>query len=125
MEEKEETLKYNCQKCNYHTNHTASWKNHINTILHKTGKRKTRSDKKDMVKCSHCEYKSSTKTNLKQHILNEHRTKEERKIGFKYYCKYCDYGTFAKTFYDLHLNTAKHINFIDVAEVKESALSSN
>jgi len=109
----EETVKYNCQKCNYHTNYTTSWKTHINTTLHKTGTRKTRSDKKNIAKCPQCDYQSFGNTNLKQHILNDHCTKEERKIGFKYYCEYCDYGTFAKTFYDAHLNTVKHINFIN------------
>lgn len=107
-----ETFKYNCQKCNFHSNYTTSWKNHLKTSLHITGTRKTRSDKKPITKCQQCEYQSTGTTNLKQHNLNEHCTKAERKVGFIYYCEYCDYGTFAKTFYSKHLDTEKHLNFI-------------
>ncbi len=106
-----EAYKYNCEKCNFHSNYLTSWKNHKETELHKTGKRKTRSDKKSS-KCQQCDYKSTGSTNLKQHVLNEHSNKEERKKGFKYYCEYCDYGTFAISFYNKHLNTDKHSNFI-------------
>ena len=48
---------------------------------------------------------------MKQHVLNEHSTKEEREKGFKYYCKYCNYGTFSIDLYKRHNNTEKHKNF--------------
>ncbi len=81
---------------------------HTDTIKHKTGKRKTRSDKKYNGNCKHCEYYTSSKTNMKLHIVNTHCTKEEKKQQFKYYCEYCDYGGFAKSLFDNHLKTKKH-----------------
>jgi len=108
----EQQFTYNCQSCSFHTNFSSSWAKHIETELHKTGKRKTRSDKVFTGKCPHCDYTSTNNTPLKQHILNEHGDSNERKTKFKYYCEYCDYGTFAKPFYDNHLKTEKHINFI-------------
>ena len=38
MEEKK--YKYVCEKCNYKGNIKSDWKKHINTSLHKTGKKK-------------------------------------------------------------------------------------
>jgi len=107
-----ETFKYNCSACNFHGNLTAQWNRHIETELHKTGKRKTRSNKICIEKCPHCNYTSVNNTSLKQHILNEHSDTNERKTKFKYYCEFCDYGTFAKPFYDKHLTTEKHTNFM-------------
>jgi hypothetical protein len=105
-------LKYNCDKCDFHSKHCSSWHVHLKSDLHKIGKRKTRSDKKPPTKCSECDYQTRGTTALKQHTLNEHKTKEERKEGFKYYCEYCDYGTFAKSFHAAHLKTKKHSNFM-------------
>ena len=51
---------------------------HCKTELHKTGKKKTRSDKKEEFKCKICNlYTTNQQTNLKLHILNNHKTKEE------------------------------------------------
>ena len=97
-----------CKKCNFNTNNKSLLNRHINTILHQTGKRKTRSDKKWSSCCSHCDYKTSNKTNMKLHALNKHSTKKERKVGFKYYCQYCDCGSFAKSLHDNHIKTKKH-----------------
>ena len=47
---------------------------------------------------------------MKLHILNNHSTREEKKKGFKYYCEYCDMGTFAKFIYNKHIKTKKHKN---------------
>lgn len=104
--------KYNCDSCNFHTNIKTHWLTHINREFHKTGKRKTRSDKLCTNKCFQCDYITKSNTNLKQHILNLHGTKEERKQQFKYYCDYCDYGTFAKPFYEKHIKTPKHLTFV-------------
>ena len=102
--------KYKCEKCRYETNFKSQWENHIKTELHKTGKRKTRSDKKYPEKCPKCNYKPTTNINMKLHTLNNHSTKEERKEGFKYYCECCDFGTFGKTIYDKHIGTKRHKN---------------
>ena len=102
--------KYNCEQCDFHGNVPGAWAKHIETELHKTGKRKTRTDKTRVEKCHHCEYtlKSERTINMVQHILNEHSTKEERKEKFKYYCEYCDFGGFSQTMIEKHNNTSKH-----------------
>ncbi|ARF12153.1 hypothetical protein Klosneuvirus_3_288 [Klosneuvirus KNV1] len=48
----------------------------------------------------------------RQHMLNEHADKEAREKQFKYYCKYCDIGTFSKDIMEAHNNTKKHIKSI-------------
>ena len=52
----EKSHKFICEKCDYKGNIKSQWKKHINTELHKTGKKKERSDKKDPLKCEKCEY---------------------------------------------------------------------
>ena len=111
--------KYICEQCNFNTNSKALWGRHIVTEKHKTGKRKTRSDKKYFGICSFCEYTSPNRTNMKLHILNKHSTTKEKKVGFKFYCKYCDYGGFAKRLYDNHLNTKKHKRIMKIVNSKE------
>ena len=106
MEEKK--YKYICDKCNYKGNIKSDWEKHINTSLHKTGKKKERSDKKEPLKCEKCEYRTKSKAGLKQHNLNWHSTLEEREKEFKYYCKYCNFGTFSVDLIDIHNNTKKH-----------------
>lgn len=39
--------KYSCDRCGYNSNIKSSWEKHINTELHKTGKKKRSSDYKD------------------------------------------------------------------------------
>lgn len=104
-----ETLKYNCDTCDFHTNALTAWEKHIETGKHKNNglKRKTRRDKKTDIQCKHCEYKHQNIGNLKRHTLNNHSTKEEREKEFKYYCMECDYGTFSKDQYETH-NNKKH-----------------
>ena len=76
--------------------------------LHRTGKRKIRSDCKDAPKCPNCEYISKNKIAMKNHILNIHSNLETRKKEFKYYCKQCDFGTFSKSIIDTHNQSDKH-----------------
>ena len=45
---------------------------------------------------------------MKQHILNNHSSKIERKKEFTFYCEECDFGTFRKNIYENHLNSEKH-----------------
>jgi ribosomal protein L35 len=103
-----ENPKYYCEKCNYRSNILSGWTKHINTVLHITGKKKIRSDCKEINTCSHCDFKIKNNQQFKEHILNYHSTKEEREKGFKYYCTLCDYGTFAQSFIEKHNNTTKH-----------------
>ena len=102
--------KYVCENCKFSTNTKARWNSHIGTELHINGKRKQRTDYKEPINCTQCEYSSKNKTMLKTHILNNHKTKEERKIEFKYYCIYCEFGTFAVKSFDIHNKTDKHIH---------------
>ena len=50
---------------------------------------------------------------FKQHLLNEHSTIEERADGFKFYCKICDFGTFSIDLYNTHIESKKHIKYIN------------
>jgi hypothetical protein len=72
--------KFYCEKCNYRTDIASCYKQHLETTLHKTGKRKERCDK-TLYKCNK---------------------------KFKYYCDCCDFGVFVKSMMDTHLNTTKH-----------------
>jgi hypothetical protein len=98
---------YYCEKCNYKCNTLYSYKQHLGTTIHQTGKRKERSDKTNY-KCEKCNYENNNKINYLNHILNNHSTSEERKTKFKFYCEYCDFGVFVNSIMEKHLNTTKH-----------------
>jgi hypothetical protein len=100
--------KYYCEKCNYRTDIASCYKQHLETTLHKTGKRKERCDK-TLHKCKDCNYENYNKKNFLIHVLNNHSTIEERKSQFTYYCECCDFGIFVKSMMDTHLKTNKHI----------------
>ena len=100
--------KYKCEKCNCSYKNESMLIRHEATELHKQGKRKIRCDKVILDKCPHCEYTTKNVLMQKQHILIAHSTKEEREEGFKYYCKYCDFGTFAILLYNRHNECKKH-----------------
>ncbi len=106
-EENINNFKFKCEKCNYNTNYKSSYDKHLRSVLHQTGERKERSDKKNK-KCEICGYICSTDKNLKSHKLVNHLTKEDRKEKFKYYCEICDYGNDCKVLYDKHLISKKH-----------------
>ena len=112
----ENKKEYKCEQCNFECKYKAQWNIHIETELHKTGKKKKRSDTKEPLKCEKCEYKTKNRLRLESHILNEHSTKEEREKKYRYYCKYCDTGTFTKDIMENHEKTKKHKNFVAVVE---------
>jgi hypothetical protein len=62
---------YVCVKCNYETKYKSSYEKHINTEKHKTGKHKTRSDKKDN-RCDICRYELSSQRAMNKHKINKH-----------------------------------------------------
>ena len=109
----EHEYKYNCDSCKFYTNYNSSWKRHIETEIHKTGKRKIRSDKKRIDKCPKCDYISKNNRSIKQHILTKHSTKKDRQTEFKYYCDKCDYGTFAILLFNKHCSSKKHKQLAD------------
>ncbi len=114
--EEQDNYKYKCDKCNYNCNILSRWEKHINTELHKTGKKKIRSDFKGYKACEKCDYKTLNIFTLKDHILNNHSTTEERENEFKHYCKFCDYGTYSKDLIEKHNNTKKHLNYLSYIE---------
>ena len=111
-------FKYNCEKCNYKCQFECQWLKHCDTELHKTGKRKQiiRKNHKQPEKCKNCDYSTKNTFLMKKHILNEHSTKEEREKQFKFYCSYCNFGTFSKDTIEIHNNTNKHKNFLMILE---------
>ncbi len=109
---KENEFKYICEKCNYKCDYISQWNKHIETELHKTGKRKKRTDKTEVGQCKKCEYNTNNYSLMLKHILNKHTTKEERKEKFKYYCELCDFGTFSKDTIEVHNNSEKHKKYI-------------
>ena len=100
--------KFYCEKCNYGCNIISRWDKHINTVLHITGKKKIRSDSKEINNCEYCDFKRKNIHQFKEHQLNYHSTKEKREKETKYYCNLCDYGTFTSSFLEKHNNTTKH-----------------
>jgi len=104
----EEKNKYICEKCNYKTNISSLWKVHLNTELHKTGVRKKRSDYKEPIKCTGCEYSTKNKMILKTHFLNNHCDIEQKKKEFKFFCVLCNYGSFYEDAINIHNNSVKH-----------------
>jgi hypothetical protein len=104
--------KYTCEKCNYKCNYNSQWIKHCDSELHKTGKRKKRTDAKEISICKNCDYKTQNNTTMLKHVLNKHSTKEERKNKFKHYCELCDFGTFSKDTIEFHKNSEKHKIYI-------------
>ena len=104
--------KHVCEKCNYRCNFESQWIKHCETELHKTGKRKKRTDYREIEKCKKCDYITKNHTTMKKHYLNEHTNKEELEKEFKLYCKLCDFGTFSKNTINIHNNIEKHKKYI-------------
>ncbi len=108
-----EEHKFVCDSCKFKCNSVSHWNIHIETELHKTGKRKKRCDYKEPFKCNECDYITKNNTTLKKHILNEHADKEKRKSDFRFYCKYCDFGTFSQDTMNIHNETKKHKTLLE------------
>lgn len=111
-------FKYICNTCYFRTDTKARWNAHINTGLHKNGKRKARSDIKEPQKCEYCGYTTKNKTTLKKHILNKHKNKEDRQKEFNFYCVGCDFGTFSKDSFETHCNSEKHKHYLYILNDK-------
>jgi hypothetical protein len=103
--------KFYCVDCDYKCIYPAHWKQHLESDKHDNGgKRKPRCDKILEPKCDLCSFTTNNLTNMKVHKLTKHSSKEEQKIGFKYYCDKCEFGTFGDILFTRHLETKKHIN---------------
>lgn len=104
---------YYCEKCNLYYKNKSYYNKHIESILHITGKRKIRSDKKEKPErtyhiCKICDYKTINIHNYENHILNNHSSIEEKEKKFIYYCKCCDFGVFTESSYNKHLIGKRH-----------------
>ena len=102
--------KYYCEKCCFRTNFLSHWEQHTESKKHNGEKRKERCDKFLEPKCKFCNYETNKTTNMKQHYLNKHGSKEERQKEFLFYCDNCDFGCFIKLLFDRHLESIKHQN---------------
>jgi len=67
-----------------------------------------RKDVKINYKCELCDYENVNKNNYLTHKLNNHSTKDQRKITFKYYCDKCDFGVFTESMINQHNETKRH-----------------
>ena len=116
--EKDKEHKFFCEKCNFKCDYESLWLKHTETTLHKTGIKKKRSDIKEPYECKICNsYKTKNLYTFKQHTLNEHSDKEKRRNEFKYYCEYCDIGTFSEDIHLKHNKSEKHMNIINVLKL--------
>jgi hypothetical protein len=104
----EEKPSFYCEKCNYRTEFRYSYEQHLETTLHKTGKRKERSDKV-VLKCEFCPYESHNRNNFNTHRLNNHLSIEERSKEYTYYCNICDFGSFDTKVMEKHNQSKKHV----------------
>ena len=106
--------KYNCDKCDYHTNYESKYKIHLTTLKHTGGERKKR-DKKDIqtYNCDKCYYKTSNKNVFDNHLLVKHSDIDVKKTKLKYYCEYCDIGSMHKSVYNKHILTDNHKKMIE------------
>ncbi len=109
----ETEYKFKCDKCEYYTNYKSSYDKHLTSVVHLTGERKVRNDKKDS-KCDKCNYECSSQQALKEHKLNIHSTKEDREREYKFYCKSCDVGKMNEKLFELHLNSNKHKRVVGI-----------
>ena len=106
--------KYYCEKCKRSYYNKSYLKKHLLTEFHKTGKRKTRSDKiADIHICSECTYTTENVCHFKEHVLNKHSDEEIRTKSFKFYCKCCRFGTNIEKTYTKHITTMRHKKMIN------------
>jgi hypothetical protein len=49
---------------------------------------------------------------MKVHILNNHKTEEDRKNEYSHYCDICDFGTNAESIFKKHIDSGKHKQFV-------------
>ncbi len=92
-----------CYLCEYKTTKSSDWIKHIGSKKHeRQGKPKTK-------KCDKCDYEALSHWNLKQHMLTQHSTPEER-AGSKYYCEICDLVFFCSAYKTKHDEGIRHKN---------------
>jgi len=103
MQENKE-FKYFCDLCNYGSKSNSDFLKHTKSKKHERGGLKPKI-------CIFCDHVCFNHWNLKQHLLTQHSSIEERKKQ-KYYCEICDSVFFSKLFMDTHMQGKKHNNTI-------------
>ena len=98
---------YTCKRCEFNTDNKTSFGRHKLTRKHKKIDA-PRIDKKMPDKCELCSYVPTSYQMYKHHKLIDHSTKENRKKDFTHYCDTCDFGTFNKRSYSVHLGSKIH-----------------
>ena len=103
-----------CEKCNYRTNKYYIYDKHLESIQHKTCKKRSKIDLKKY-KCDNCDYENYNKNKYLNHLLNIHYTTAERINKCNFYCKCCDVAVPVDTMLDYHFKSKKHLlNIYDI-----------
>ena len=101
--------KYYCDTCNRGSNSNSDFLKHIKSKKHERGGLKPK-------KCNICNYEYFNHWNLKQHILTQHSSIDERK-KHRYYCEICDIVFFYKLYMEMHMKGKKHNNTIEINQL--------
>ena len=114
-----ENKPFKCDKCICSFKSKYEYERHCKSKKHINGNKIHPIKPKDKFKCQHCDlYTTKQQTNLKLHILNNHKTKAERKEEFPFYCELCDSGTLKDTQFKKHLDTKKHKKKLELSTKK-------
>jgi len=99
-----EKKEFYCYLCDYKTTISTDWLKHIKSKKHE------RSGQPKTTKCDLCDYSAASHWNIKQHMLTQHSTLEERK-KCKYYCELCDIVFFCSAYKKKHDEGKRHKNY--------------
>ena len=110
---------YSCDNCDYVTKWKTQYHSHMRD-KHAVYKKSTRNSKKELkdsnFKCSFCEYSSSYKWNLNEHVNRVHG-------GFKFKCSKCDFVTKSKQYLKTHESIQHNGKSFDCDECTYQATS--
>ena len=109
---------YYCEKCNFRTDKCHVYDKHLESIQHKSCKRRCKSDMKKY-KCDNCEYDNYNKNKYLDHLLNTHYTTAERMDRCHFYCRSCDVAVPVDSMLDSHFKSKKHLlNIYDFTQFR-------
>jgi hypothetical protein len=115
MEEKEE-YKFNCEKCDYHTNKQGNFSRHLKTKKHKKNyekeiEKEENKNKKLKYSCELCDYYTNNKLGFYQHKRTKKHKKNIELNKKEYNCNICNkFGTDDQNKYLEHIK----LNHIDM-----------
>jgi hypothetical protein len=124
-----EEYKYNCEKCNYHSNRKDGFLQHKRTKKHKKNhelelelNQNTKNNKK--YHCEYCNYHTNNKVGLYQHKRTKKHKKNVEENTLIYNCEICNYGTNNQTEFITHHND-KHTKKEDLDKISNMINSNN